>query len=110
MAEYVPLTSNSLAEHDDDDEHEPLKIGGKLSHQPNSLHVEYRTTFMWLAILMAITAISVAAGLHISILLVSRLEPMRNSDDVASTLRIGQLDTNLQKGRAIMKQRGSKSE
>ncbi|KIM83695.1 hypothetical protein PILCRDRAFT_433629 [Piloderma croceum F 1598] len=111
MAEYSPLISHSQTEHDDDDELELLKAGGKGSHQSNRFHAENHTTIVWFAILMAVTAISAAAALHISILsATSRVQPMRSPNDIMSTLAMVQPDTNLQKGRAIMRQKGSKSE
>ena len=62
-------------------------------------------------ILMTVTAMSAAAALHISVLsATSRLQSMRSPNDLTSALAMAQPDTNLQKGRAIMRHKGSKSE
>jgi hypothetical protein len=111
MAEYRPLISHSRTEHDDDDELELLKADGKVSHHSNIFQAENHIALVWFAILMAVTAISAAAALNISILsATSRLQPMRSPNDITSTLAMAQPDTNLQKGRAIMRHKGSKSE
>jgi hypothetical protein len=104
MVDYMPLTSDSPNERDDDDELEPLKGGGKVSHESNSFNVENRPAIVWLTILMAVAAILAAVTLHISILSTSRLEPLRSPNDVIFTLETVKPDTNLQKGRAIMRQ------
>jgi len=111
MAEYMPLTTNSPNELDDDDELKPLKGGGgKFSHESNRLDVKHRTALVWFTILMAVTAIAAAATLPISILsAISRLAPLRSPNDITSTLTIVKPYTNLQKGRAIMTQKGMNS-
>ena len=108
MAEYRPLISHSQ---DVDDELELLKADGKISHHSNIFQAENHTALVWFAILMAVTAMSVAAVLHISVSsATSRLQPMRSPNDITSTLTIAQSDTNLQKGRAIMRHKGLKRE
>jgi hypothetical protein len=110
MAEYSPLISHSQTDLDNEDEDELLKADGKVSHQSNIFHTESHITLVF-AVLMAVTAISVAAALHISILSpTSRVQPMRSPNDITLTLPTARPDTNLQHGRAIMKQKGSKSE
>lgn len=111
MAEYRPLISHSRTERDVDAELELLKADGKVSHHSNTFQAENHTALVWFAIVMAVTAMSAAAALHISVLLAtSRLQPMRSPNDITSTLAIAQPDTNLQKGRAIMRHSGWKRE
>jgi hypothetical protein len=105
MAEYMPLT-----ELDGDNDYElEAKAGSRSSHHSNTFDVENRTTLVWLAVLIAVMAISAAAALHASIFsAMSRFEPIRSPNDVTSTLQMKRPYTNLQKGIDIITQKGSK--
>jgi hypothetical protein len=109
MAEYMPLTSTSSAEHDDED-FDSLKAANELPHQSNSLNVHNRRT-TWITILMTIMAISAALAFHLTIVWgTSGSEPIRTPKDVTSSLRMLTPHPNLDKGRILIKQKKLKSE
>jgi hypothetical protein len=110
MAEYVPLTSSSLSEHEDE-EFEYLKPGSQLPQHSGNLDVKNHTTLVWYSILAAIMAISAAAVFHMCVsLTTSGLEPLRSPDDITAALRMARPSPNLQEGRAILQQKHSKGE
>jgi hypothetical protein len=107
MAEYMPLMSTSITEHDDED-FNSIKPDTMLP--TTSFDVENHTFYMWLTALMAIMAISAAAAFHISMLsTTSGLELIRSRNDITSTLRIMQPSPNLEKGKTYIKQHKLKS-
>jgi len=110
--EYVPLTSTSLTEHDvDDGDFDSLEPGSKLPHRFNGYtNTENRISLVWLTILIAITAVSAAASLHISILASTSFQPIRSPSEITSSLRMAVPSPNLEKGRALMAKKNMKSQ
>jgi hypothetical protein len=108
MAEYMPLTSNSPTEHDDEDYtvYTPPEPGNKLSNT----QFQTSTNFLWLTILIAFTTISAAAALHVVVLSVHvDIKSLRSAHDITSALQMVLPSPNLDKGRNIMHQKNVKS-
>jgi hypothetical protein len=109
MAEYMPLTSTSPTEHDDE-EFESLKPGGQLPQKYDNVNTKNRTILMWFTILMAVLEISAAVVFYNYVSsTTSGLEYIRSPDDVTATLRMVRPSPNLEKGRANIKQNNLKA-